>query len=76
MPIKKSRKLTVYLMSKIRDCFGVWEVEVVINGKPYTYPLSSAFAVSAFEDLLYKKKPGKALQVLKKFKIEEELIDV
>ena len=63
---KKSQKLTLLLASTTRDYFGVHEVEVLINGKSYTYPLSSESAVEEVEGLIRKKKFGKALQLLKK----------
>lgn len=69
IPTQKGQKLTICLVSKIRDCFGVIEVCVLINGKEYTYPISSEFKLRKIESLLYRKKPGKALNLLRDAKI-------
>lgn len=68
---KKSQKLTLQVVSKSKDCFGVWEVNVLINSKPYTYNLTSEFAARQI-DKLVNKKPGKALALLKQFNLKEE----
>jgi hypothetical protein len=57
-------------MSKIKDCFGVIEVTVSINGKAYTYPITSEFALRKAEKMLRLHKYGKALHLLTLFKIE------
>lgn len=66
---KKCQNLTVSLISKMRDYFGVWEVEVLINGVVYTYPISSEYILKKVEKLLRLKKPGKALYLLGQAKI-------
>jgi len=66
---KKGQKLTVCLLSKVRDCFGVWEITVVINEKPYTYPIDSEYAVRKIEKMIRLNKPGKAIHLLSQFKI-------
>jgi hypothetical protein len=60
------------LTSEVKDFFGVIEVGVRINGKDYTYPITSEFALSKVKRLLYCKHPkyGKALQVLKMFTVK------
>jgi len=63
------QKLTCLLTSETKDFFGVWEVEVLVNGKTYTFPISSEFLLRKFKSLLYRHKPGKALALLKKAKI-------
>jgi len=70
--VKKRQLLTLLLTSKIKDCFGVYEVEALISGKPYTYLISSAFAVEECERLIRLRKPGKAINWLKKFNLKEE----
>lgn len=62
--------MTICLISKVKDFFGVWEVSILIDGKEYTYPISSEFALKKFEVLLKKRRYGKALNILKQFKIE------
>lgn len=69
--IKKCQKLTFILTSKVRDFNGVWEVTVLIKDKQYTYPINSTWAVEEVERLLYKRRYGKALQVLKQFTTKE-----
>jgi hypothetical protein len=81
MPSKKGQKLTVSLVSKIKDYFGIWEVTVLINNKAYTYPISSEFLLGKVEKQLRLNKPGRALHLLKQAKItgfnsfEEEVKD-
>ena len=67
--IKKRQNLTICLVSKIKDFNGVWEVEVLINSKTYTYPINSEFALNKIESLLYRHKYGSVLKLLKLFKI-------
>jgi hypothetical protein len=70
MPTNKNcQKLTLCLTSEVEDFFGVIEVCVLLNGKEYTYPINSKFALEKFKKLLGKNQPGKALDVLKKFKL-------
>jgi hypothetical protein len=53
----------------VKDSFGVYEVEVFINSKLYTYPITSEFALRKIGKLLRLNKPGKALYLLKLFKV-------
>ena len=71
--IKKRQNLTLYLTRKIRDFFGVWQVDVILNGKEYSYSIPSEFAVEEFERLVLHT-PGKAINWLKKFNLKEEVI--
>jgi hypothetical protein len=57
-------------MSTSKDCFGVIEVTVSLNGKTYTYPITSEFAMKKVEKMIRLKKFGKALHLLSLFKIE------
>jgi hypothetical protein len=66
---QKHQLLNICLISKVRDFNGIWEVSILLNGKAYTYPITSEFAVRKFESLLYRHKPGRALEILRKFKI-------
>jgi hypothetical protein len=63
--------LTCSLTNEIKDCFGVIEVGVLINGKEYVYPITSEFALRKVKRLLKCKHPkyGKALNLLKTFKV-------
>ena len=63
-------KPAVKIISKTRDCFGVWEVSVLINGRAYTYPVDSEYIVRKIEKMLRFRKPGKALHLLSQFKTE------
>lgn len=58
------------IVSKTKDFFGVIEVCVSINGKIYTYPITSEFIIRKIEKMLRLKKFGKALHLLSLFKIE------
>ena len=62
--------LNMKLISMSLDFFGVWEVEVTIRGKPYTYALSSEFDVNKFQDEYNRGHYGKALSVLNMFRIK------
>lgn len=70
--IKKRQILTLCLIAKTKDFFGVWSVDVAINGKIYTYSIPSEFAVEEFERLIMHT-PGKALNWLKKFNLKDEV---
>jgi hypothetical protein len=59
--------MTLSLVSKIRDSFGVWEISILLNGKMYTYPITSEFAVRKFEVLLRRRRFGKAIKLLNTF---------
>ena len=61
--------LTNILTSKSE--FGLFEVVVLINQKPYSYRLNSEWAVRKFQTLFDKGWNGKALNVLKKFNLKE-----
>ena len=63
-------KLEVTLLSEVRDFFGVYELTVSINGKIYTYPITSEYAARKIEKMIRLKKFGKALHLLSQFKIE------
>lgn len=62
-----NKPLKVIVVSKITDCFNVTEVSVLINGKEYTYPITSEFAVRKVESLIKRKRYGKAIKVLNLF---------
>lgn len=66
---QKGQKMTLCLGSCIKDEFGVYEQEVFINGKLYTYPLSSEFIIRKINTLVRRKKFGAAIQLLNKFLI-------
>ena len=68
--VKKRQLLTLLLTSKTKDFFGVWKVNVLINGKEYSYSIPSEFAVEEFERLVLHT-PGKALNLLKTFNLKE-----
>lgn len=70
MPFKKGQLLTISLIDELIDCFGVIEVHILINERPYTYPINSEFALRKFKSLLRRKKFNKALKILGLFKIE------
>jgi hypothetical protein len=67
--LKKGQNLTCKIGSKTKDEFGIWEIEIFINGNLYTYPITSEFAVRKVESLLRRHKPGKALHVLSLFTV-------
>lgn len=68
---KKRQKLTLCLISKIKDYFGLWEVNILINKKEYTFLIPSEYAVEKFERMS-KRFPGRALNLLKKFNVKEK----
>ena len=68
---KKRQKLTICLTAKRKDFFSVWEMDVLINGKEYTYSIPSEFAVEEFERIALHT-PGKAINWLKKFNLKME----
>jgi len=63
--VKKGQKLTLCLVSEMKDLFGVIEICVSINGKCYTYPLDSEWIVKKVKKLIRLKKFGRAIQLLK-----------
>lgn len=65
---KKIQKLNLSLESIVKDPFGLYEVHTRINGKLYTFPVTSEFAVRKVQSLLHRNKPGKALNLLRLFK--------
>ena len=67
---EKRQKLTFQIVSKVKNYFGVWEVSIVIGSKNYTYPISSEYAVEKAEEFIRLRRYGKALQILKQFKID------
>ena len=69
MPTQKGQKLTIRLDSVVRDCFGVHEITVAINGKVYTYPVGSEFIAKKIEKLIKFKHYGKVMNLLRGFKI-------
>ena len=69
MPTQKGQKLTIKLDGICKDFFGVYEVAVVINGKPYTYPVGSEFIVKKVQKLIKFKHFGKVINLLRQFKI-------
>jgi len=50
--------------------FGLFEILVVINKKPYSYRIDSEWAVRKFHFFFYKGWNGKALNILKKFNLK------
>jgi len=64
----EKRKLSVELESITKDIFGVYEVRALVNEKTYTFPITSEFILRKVKSLLRRKKPGKALYLLKQFK--------
>jgi hypothetical protein len=65
MTSKKGQKLTLSVLSKVKDVFGLWEVDVKINSKVYTYQISSEYLLRKVDSLIYRHKPGRALYLLK-----------
>lgn len=62
--------MKVLHLSTTKDCFGIWDVCVRVNGvKEYTFPLCCEDDVDEFLRLL-RFHPGKALNHLKKVKIK------
>ena len=65
---QKGQKLTLSLISYTRDCFGVYEIRVLINGKSYTYPINSEYIFRKIKKMIRLHKPGKAIHLLSAFK--------
>lgn len=64
--------MKLFVSSVVKDFTGLIDVTVVVNGKKeYTFTLSSQYDLDEFERLL-KHNPGKALNWLKKVKINKE----
>jgi hypothetical protein len=71
---KKGQKLTVSLGSITKGWNGVYDIDVLINGKKYTFFITSEFAVRKVKQLIKRRKPGKALHTLKLFNTREVLV--
>ena len=69
MSVQKGQKLTIRLVGISKDCFGIYEVTVNLNGKTYTYPISSEYIVKKIEKLIKFKHYGKVMNLLRGFKI-------
>jgi len=63
--------MRIFIVSVVKDWTGLIDVTVRVNGKDYTFTLSSQFDFEEFERLL-KHNPGKALNWLKRTKIKNE----
>lgn len=66
---QKGQTLTMSLVCEAKDCFGLYYLTVLINRKEYTYQLDSEFGVREFKRHMKRSRFGKAIQVLRKFKI-------
>lgn len=64
------QKLTLLMESKSKTWAGYYEVSVLINGKRYTYFITSEFALRKAERFIAKSYYGKAIALLKKFNIK------
>lgn len=65
------RRVNLLHIATTCDLFGVWEVTVLIEGKEYTYPLSSEYGYRVFLSYYKKGRMNKALHTLRRFKIED-----
>ena len=64
--------MRLFVVSIVKDWTGLIDVTVRVNGKKdYTFTVKSQFDLDEFERLLVHS-PGKALNWLKKVKINEE----
>ena len=64
--------MKLFVVSIVKDWTGLIDVTVRVNGKKdYTFTVKSQFDVDEFEKLLIHN-PGKALNWLKKVKINKE----
>jgi hypothetical protein len=66
-------KLTLEVVSK--DFFGVFTVQALIDEKPYTFVLNSEYAIRQVQKLIRQRRPGRALNMLKKFNVKLEKIN-
>jgi len=71
MQNKKRQKLTLCLECISKDFFGVFKIDALVNGKTYTFHTSSEYSVRKVEELIKKRRPGKALNLLKLFNLKE-----
>jgi hypothetical protein len=66
-------KLTLEVVSK--DFFGIFTVHALIDEKPYTFVLNSEYAIRQVQKLIRQRRPGRALNMLKKFNVKLEKIN-
>jgi len=53
-----------------RDFFGVFTVQALIDTKPYTFAVNSEYAIRQIQKLIRQRRPGRALNMLKKFNVK------
>lgn len=56
-------------LSTSKDYTGIYSIDVLIDGKPYNYKVASSYHYDEFLKNLRRKKPGTALNILKKINI-------
>lgn len=65
---RKQPKL--FLLGTTLDCFGVWELQVKLNEKVYTYSIGSEYAVNKFLTYYKRGQFDRAVSVLNHFRIK------
>ena len=63
-------KLTLEVVS--RDFFGVFTVQALVDAKHYTFVVNSEYAIRQIQKLIRQRRPGRALNMLKKFNVIAE----
>jgi len=63
--------MKLIIQSVERDFFGVFHLSILIDGKEYSFHISSEFALRQANLAMKKHRPGRALNILKQFNHKE-----
>jgi hypothetical protein len=63
-------KVVLQIESESKDCFGVYELCTLIDGRPYIYFINSEYILRKVKSLIYRHKSGKAINVLKQWNLK------
>jgi len=64
--------MKVIIQTKEKDIFGMYHLSVLIDSKEYTFHLASEYAVRQAKNSIRKRKPGRAINILKQFNYKSE----
>jgi hypothetical protein len=63
--------LKLIIQSEEKDIFGVFHLSVLVDSKEYTFHLTSEYALRQAKNSIRKRRPGRALNILKDFNRKE-----
>lgn len=63
--------MKLIIQSEEKDIFGVFHLSVLVDSKEYTFHLTSEYALRQAKNSIRKRRPGRALNILKDFNRKE-----